>query len=136
MKNVQAKAIQIGGYMRIIAVAIAIAATLIFGSKAFAIAPHMPDMALQAEIDMHRESVEKAKDRKAYDKVEKHKEHKKHSKIKEKGSRDKIKEKATGKKKDKTKKEKTKKPPKPPKPPKPSRADKKRAARERARNIH
>ena len=137
MKNIQSKAIQIGGYLRILAIAVAVILTLIFGSKAFAIAPHMPDMGLQAEVDHHRESVEKSKDQKAADKVSKYKEHK----IKDKGHRDKIKEKTTGKKKDKPKKEKKapkpkkEKKPKEKKPKKPSKSDKKRAHRHKARNL-
>lgn len=129
MKNIQFKSIQIGGYLRIFAIAIAIIATLIFGSKAFAIAPHAPDMGLQAEVDMHRESVEKSKDRTAYNKVQKHKEHKKGVR-KDKGKHKTIKEKIKkDKKAPKPKKAKVKKPPKP------SKSDRKRAARDRARNL-
>lgn len=128
VKNTQFKAIQIGGYLRIIAIAIAIMATLIFGSKAFAIAPHMPDMGLQAEVDHHRDSVEKSKDRKSFDKVKKHKDYKK-CKIKDKGKHGAVKEKIKGKKTQKTKTPKVKKPPKP------SKSEKKRASRHRARNL-
>lgn len=132
MKNIQSKAILIGGYLRVIAIALAIAATLIFGAKAFCIAPHVPDMGLRPEIDMYREGVEKYKDQKASDKVQKYSKHK----IKDRGHKDKIKEKAMGKKKHKEKKQKTPKQKKIKikKPPKPTKEEKKRAKRHRARN--
>lgn len=132
MKNIHSKAIQIGGYMRILAVAIAIILTLFFGAKAFCIAPHMPDMGLRPELELHREAVEKAKDQKASDKVQKYTKHK----IKDRGHKDKIKEKAIGKKDKKQKKAKEKKPKKVKmkKPPKPSKEEKKRARRHRHRN--
>jgi outer membrane biosynthesis protein TonB len=127
MNNIQHKAIQIGGYLRIMAIAIAVIATLICGSKAFAIAPHMPDVALQAEVDMHRESVERSKDRKAAEKCSKHKEHK---------EKHKDRDKKTPKPKKEKGKKKTPKPKKEKKPPRPTKEDRKRDARDRARNLN
>jgi hypothetical protein len=113
MKNIQSKAVQIGGYLRIFAIAVAIIATLILGSRAYAIAPHMPDVALQKEIDHHKEATENKNNRKASEKVDKYNDSKKKSK--ESGAKSKFKEK---------------------KPPKPSKEDKKRAKKDKARTLN
>jgi outer membrane biosynthesis protein TonB len=121
MKDVQMKGIQIGGYLRIIAIAIALIFTVIGVVKAHAIAPHVPDVGLQAKVDYHRESTEKARNKKASEKVDKHKEHK------EKKKAEKAKKDSGAKKDKKTKKEK--------KPKKPSKDDKKRAAKHKMDNM-
>jgi outer membrane biosynthesis protein TonB len=122
MKNIHAKSVQVFGFIRIIAFILMGIITVLATIKALAIAPHAPDIALDVKLDAHRKSVENHNNQKASEKVDKYKQHKEEKK-KAPPKQKKPKDKKHGHKS------------KTPKPPKPSKADKKKAAKHRARTL-
>jgi len=120
MKNINSKSVQIFGFMRIAAFVVT-AILIIFATvKAVALAPHCPDIALQAKVDMHREATEKKNNAKASKKVDAHKEYKDRKKAEKQDKKPDVHNKK----------------PKEKKPPKPTKQDKKNAAKDKARNLH
>lgn len=125
MKNIHGVSSQLFAYLRVISFSIVVIIMVFAGIKGSALgfAPHTPDIALDVEIQHHREQTEKYRDQKASEKVDKYKHHKEEKK-KAPPKQKKPKEKKHGHKT------------KTPKPPKPSKAEKKKAAKHRARTLN
>jgi len=68
------KSVQLIGYLRITIFAVLIGLFLCASLKTFAIAPHAPEISLQAKIDYERKCAERQRQQRAYDKEQRHRE--------------------------------------------------------------